>query len=102
MATATATAPRLKQRYQAEIREALKAELGLTNPMQVPKVEKIVINMGVGEAVNDRKYIDAAINDLTTISGQKPVVVRSRKSIATFKLREGMAIGVKEIGRAHV
>jgi large subunit ribosomal protein L5 len=94
MATTTYV-PRLKAHYRDVVRAELVKQLGVKNPMQVPSLEKIVINMGVGEAVNDRKYIDAAINDLTTISGQKPVVVRSRKSIATFKLREGMAIGVK-------
>jgi len=88
-------AARLRERYEQKIKPELAKKFGHTNPLAVPRLEKIVINMGVGEAVNDRKYIDAAVNDLTSISGQKPVVVRSRKSIATFKLREGMAIGVK-------
>src|SRR5688572_10018937 len=86
---------RLRERYETEIKPNLAKKFGHANPMATPRLEKIVINMGVGEAVNDRKYIDAAVNDLTAISGQKPVVVKSRKSIATFKLREGMAIGVK-------
>ena len=86
---------RLQTRYEKEIRPALAKKFGMANKFAVPKLDKIVINMGVGEAVNDRKFIDAAVNDLTAISGQKPVVVRSTKSIATFKLREGMAIGVK-------
>ena len=88
-------ASRLRERYDADIRGKLAAKFGLKNSMAVPRVKKIVINMGVGEAVNDRKYIEAAVNDMTAIAGQKPIVVRSRKSIATFKLREGMAIGVK-------
>ena len=88
-------ASRLRERYDTDIRGKLAAKFGHANALAVPRVEKIVINMGVGEAVNDRKYIDGAVNDLTAISGQKPIVVRSRKSIATFKLREGMAIGVK-------
>jgi large subunit ribosomal protein L5 len=92
---ATATAPRLKQRYRDEIVPALRAELGLSNVMQVPRVMKVVINMGVGEALNDSKLIDGAVADLTTIAGQRPVVTRARKSIAAFKLREGQAIGVK-------
>ena len=88
-------ASRLRERYHSELRGKLAAKFGHANTLAVPRVEKIVINMGVGEAVNDRKYIDGAVHDLTAISGQKPIVVRSRKSIATFKLREGMAIGVK-------
>jgi large subunit ribosomal protein L5 len=86
---------RLQERYQASIREALTKEFSYKNPMEVPKLDKIVINMGVGEAVNDRKAVDGAVNDLTAITGQKPVVTKSRTSIATFKLREGMAIGAK-------
>ena len=86
---------RLRERYVKKIRPELAKKFGLENILSVPKLDKIVINMGVGEAVNDRKYIDGAVNDLTAISGQKPQVVRSNKAIATFKLREGMPIGVK-------
>ncbi|MEX2504253.1 MAG: 50S ribosomal protein L5 [Egicoccus sp.] len=87
--------PRLKQRYRDEIRTQLKDELGLDNVMRIPKLEKIVVNVGLGEAVNDAKALEGAIRDLTTITGQKPRVNRARKSIAGFKLREGMPIGVK-------
>jgi large subunit ribosomal protein L5 len=86
---------RLQERYEKEVRPALMQEFGYRNPMQVPRLEKIVINMGVGEAVQDAKKIDAAVNDLSTISGQRPVVIRARQSIATFKLRKGMPIGCK-------
>ena len=86
---------RLREHYDTTIRPALQAQFQYRNPMQVPRLEKIVINMGVGEATSDSKKIDGAINDMTAIAGQKPVRVRSRKSIATFKLREGMAIGCK-------
>jgi large subunit ribosomal protein L5 len=92
MATATYT-PRLKEQYRSELHGRLKDELGLTNPMQVPRPEKVVINMGVGEASKDAKLLDGAIKDLTTISGQKPAMRRARKSIATFKIREGMPVG---------
>ena len=86
---------RLQERYEAEVRPALMQEFGYKNPMQVPRVDKIVLNMGVGEAVQDVKKIDAAVSDLTAITGQHPVVIRARRSIATFKLRENMPIGVK-------
>ena len=86
--------PRLKRRYNEEVRARLQEQLGLDNVMQVPRLEKIVVNMGVGEAVADPKAIDGAVRDLTTITGQRPRVNRARKSIAGFKLREGMAIGV--------
>jgi len=86
---------RMREHYESVIKPALQKEFSYTNPMQVPKLDKIVINMGVGEAVNDRKKVDAAVADLTAISGQKPVVTRSKKSIATYKLRENMAIGCK-------
>jgi large subunit ribosomal protein L5 len=89
------TMPRLKQRYRDEIRMQLKDELGLDNVMRIPTLEKIVVNVGLGEAVNDAKALEGAIRDLTTITGQKPRVNRARKSIAGFKLREGMPIGVK-------
>jgi large subunit ribosomal protein L5 len=96
--TPTATAPvmpRLKQRYRDEIAPALKEQLSITNPMQVPGFEKIVVNIGLGEAVGDAKALEAAMQDLAVITGQKPRVNRARKSIAGFKLREGMPIGVK-------
>ena len=86
---------RLQEHYTSTIREALTKEFSYKNPMEVPKLDKIVINMGVGEAVNDRKAVDGAVADLTAITGQKPVVIKSRISIATFKLRENMAIGTK-------
>ena len=85
--------PRLKKRYNEEIRAQLLEELGLSNIMQVPKPEKAVVNMGVGEASRDAKLMDGAVKDLTTITGQKPAIRRARKSIATFKIREGMPIG---------
>jgi Ribosomal protein L5 len=87
--------PRLKQRYNDEIVARLKTDLGLANVMQVPRLEKIVVNMGVGDAVKDGRMLEAALADLTTIAGQKPVVTKARKSIAGFKLREGMPIGAK-------
>jgi len=89
----TAIAPRLKGRYKAEIVPALKQEFGYTNVMQIPGLTKIIVNMGVGEAARDSKLIEGAIRDLTIITGQKPQVTKSRKSIAQFKLREGMPIG---------
>ena len=88
-------AARLQEHYIKTVRDALTKEFNYKNAFEVPKIEKIVINMGVGEAVNDRKAVDGAVNDLTAITGQKPVVTKSRLSIATFKLREGMAIGAK-------
>lgn len=87
--------PRLKTQYQNEIRNALVEEFGYKNPMQVPGLEKVVLNMGVGEAVADSKKIKTVVEDLTKIAGQKPVITHARKSIAAFKLREGMAIGAK-------
>jgi large subunit ribosomal protein L5 len=85
--------PRLKERYVAEIAPALREEFGYSNVMQVPGLSKIVVNMGVGEAARDAKLIDGAVRDLTIITGQKPAVARARKSVAQFKLREGMPIG---------
>ena len=85
--------PRLKERYNEEIRAQLLKDLGLSNIMQVPRPEKAVVNMGVGEASRDAKLMDGAVKDLTTITGQKPAVRRARKSLATFKIREGMPIG---------
>ena len=93
MATATYT-PRLKDRY-AELRPQLQEELGLSSIMQVPRIEKITLNMGVGDAKTDAKALDSAIEELTTIAGQRAQVRKARKSIASFKLREGMAVGAK-------
>ena len=87
--------PRMKTRYREELVPALRDQLGLTNVMQVPRLDKIVVNMGVGDALKDGRMLDAAVEDLTTITGQKPVITKARKSIAGFKLREGNAIGVK-------
>jgi large subunit ribosomal protein L5 len=83
----------LKERYQKEISPALMKALGLTNIMQIPRITKVVVNIGLGEAMDNPKALDAAVIDLTTITGQKPVVTKARKSIANFKLREGRAIG---------
>ncbi|HKH55105.1 MAG TPA: 50S ribosomal protein L5 [Propionibacteriaceae bacterium] len=85
--------PRLKQRYRDEIAKGLQQEFSIPNVMQIPNLVKIVVNMGIGEAARDSKLIDGAVRDLATITGQKPVVTRARKSIAQFKLREGMPIG---------
>jgi large subunit ribosomal protein L5 len=85
--------PRLKQRYRSEITAQLTEQFGYANPMQVPTLTKVVVNMGVGDAAKDAKLIEGAVRDLTLITGQKPVVTRARKSIAQFKLREGMPIG---------
>ena len=90
-----AQAPRLKVKYQEEIVPQLEKELGITNINSVPKLEKIVVNMGVGEAAVDSKLIDSAVADLRTITGQQPMICRAKKSIASFKLRKGMAIGAK-------
>ncbi len=87
--------PRMKTRFREELVPSLKDQLGLSNVMQVPRLDKIVVNMGVGDALKDGRMLDAAVEDLTTITGQKPVITRARKSIAGFKLREGNAIGVK-------
>ena len=87
--------PRLKVRYRDELVPALKQQLGLANVMQVPRFEKIVLNMGVGDSMKDGRLMEAAVEDLTIITGQKPVITRARKSIAGFKLREGMPIGAK-------
>ncbi len=87
--------PRLRAKYDQEIRTQLREKFGYTNPMQVPTITKIVLNMGIGEGVADRKKVDNATNDLSLIAGQKAVVTKSRKSIATYKLRDGQAIGCK-------
>src|ERR1700752_4400456 len=94
-ATETKTLPRLKQKYRDEVVAALKEQYNYGNPMQIPGLVKVVVNMGVGEAARDAKLIDGAVRDLTTITGQKPLVRRATKSIAQFKLREGMPIGAK-------
>ncbi|GAW90898.1 50S ribosomal protein L5 [Calderihabitans maritimus] len=86
---------RLKEKYLKEVRPAMKEKFGYKNIMEIPRLEKIVINMGVGEAVQNPKAIDAAVEDLAAISGQKPIVTRAKKSIAAFKLRAGMPIGCK-------
>jgi large subunit ribosomal protein L5 len=87
--------PRLKTHYQHEVVPALMKRFGYTNPMQVPRMEKIVVNMGVGDAIQNIKFLDAAMSDMAAITGQKPAVRRAKKSIANFKLREGAAIGAK-------
>jgi large subunit ribosomal protein L5 len=92
-AVANTVQPRLKQKYRTEIKKQLTEQFGYANPMQVPGIVKIVVNTGVGEAARDSKVIDGAIKDLTAITGQKPMVTKARKSIAQFKLREGMPIG---------
>ena len=92
-ATETKTLPRLKERYRNEIVAKLQEQHSFGNPMQVPRLVKIVVNMGVGEAARDSKLIEGAVKDLTAITGQKPLVTKARKSIAQFKLREGMPIG---------
>jgi len=93
--TATSTLPRLKQRYNDTVRDQLKADLQLENIMQVPRFEKIVINMGVGKATQQPSLLEGAVTDLTLIAGQKPIVTKAKKSIASFKLREGNSIGCK-------
>ena len=91
----TAYVPRLRAQFDKEIRGKLVEQFGYTNALQVPVLEKVVLNMGIGEAVNDRKKVELAAADLALIAGQKPIVTHSRKAIATFKLREGQAIGAK-------
>lgn len=94
-ASETKQLPRMQQRYREEIRAKLQTQFGYANPMQVPKLEKIVLNMGVGEAAGDQKKLDAALAELTLIAGQKPVKTLAKKAIAGFKIREGLAIGCK-------
>ena len=91
---------RFREHYNTEVRKALTAEFNYKNPMEAPRLEKIVINIGVGEAVQDSKKVDSAVRDLTAITGQKPVVTRAKKSIATFKVRENMPLGCKVTLRA--
>jgi large subunit ribosomal protein L5 len=93
--------PRLKQHYDELIKDALVKEFGYANRMQVPRLDKVVLNMGVGEGISDSKKVNAAAADLGLIAGQKPVITKARKSIATFKLREGMPIGAKVTLRKH-
>ncbi len=92
---ATRTVPRLRTRYDAEVRASLQQQLGLPNVMQVPKFDKIVVNMGVGRATQQPSQLEVAVAELTAITGQKPVITKAKKSIAGFKLREGQAIGAK-------
>ena len=91
----TTTTPRLKPKYETEIREALRSQLGVQNVMQIPKIDKIVVNMGVGKATQQPSLLESAVADLTAITGQKPIVTKSKTSIASFKLRENQAIGCK-------
>ena len=95
MAATETYTPRLKARYESEIRPQLKDELGVSSIMQVPKIQKITLNMGVGEAKTDAKVLDAAMEELTTIAGQRAQVRRARKSVAQFKIREGMPVGTR-------
>src|SRR4028118_80325 len=95
MSAPTRELPRMLAHYRETIAPALQSEFGYTNVMQIPRLTKIVVNMGVGEATRDAKLMDGAVRDLTAITGQKPAVVKARKSIAQFKLREGMPIGAK-------
>jgi large subunit ribosomal protein L5 len=95
MTTTEKPVPRLKTRYREEIVPQLRSDFGYANPMQVPGVVKVIVNMGVGEAARDAKLMDGALRDLAIITGQKPQVRKARKSVAQFKLREGMAIGAK-------
>ncbi len=88
-------ATRMQENYETDVRPALQEQFKYSNVMEMPRVEKVVINMGVGEAVVDSKKIDAAAREMTLISGQKPIIIKARRSVATFKLREGMPIGIK-------
>ena len=86
-------AARLKEKYQTEVRKKLQEQFGIKNPMAVPKIEKVVLNMGMGEAISNAKILDAAVDELGQITGQKPIITKAKKSIASFKLREGQSIG---------
>ena len=88
-------ANRLQERYMTEIRSLIQEKFGYKNPMEIPKLDKVVVNMGLGEVIQDPKALDAAVGDLAAITGQKPIVTKAKKSIAAFKLREGMSIGCK-------
>jgi large subunit ribosomal protein L5 len=94
-AVAVSEAPRLKTKYQDQVVPALLKQFDFDNPMQVPKVEKVVVNIGIGEAISDGKALDAASGDLRLITGQQPIVIKARKSVAAFRLRAGMPIGLK-------
>ncbi len=89
-----AGSPRLRDRFRSEVAASLRGELGLANPMEVPRLEKIVVNMGIGEAVRDRKQVDNAISELELITGQRPRLNRARKSVAGFRIRKGMPVGI--------
>ena len=97
----TAALPRLLERYRSEVNPVLTREFGYSNPFQVPSLDKIVVNIGLGEAIENSNAIVAATQDIATITGQKPVINRARKSIANFKLREGMSVGVSVTLRSH-
>ena len=99
--SATMTMPRLLSRYRSEVVPVLEREFGYTNPLQLPSLDKIIVNIGLGEAIDNSNAIDAATDDLATITGQKPVVNRATKSIANFKLREGMPVGASVTLRSH-
>ena len=86
-------AARLKEKYQTEVKKRLQEQFGIKNPMAVPKIEKVVLNMGMGEAISNAKILDSAVEELSQITGQKPIITKAKKSIASFKLREGQAIG---------
>lgn len=86
-------AARLKEKYQTEVRKKIQDQFGIENPMAVPKIEKVVLNMGMGEAISNAKILDSAVDELGQITGQKPIITKAKKSIASFKLREGQAIG---------
>ena len=86
---------RLQEIYTSEICDSMQEQFGYSNPMEIPRLDKVVLNIGVGEAVNDSKKVDSALRDMEAIAGQKPIIVRARKSVATFKLREGMPIGAR-------
>ena len=89
-----AASPRLKERFRSEVASSLQGNLGLSNPMEVPRLDKIVVNMGIGEAVRDRKQVDNALSELALITGQRPRLNRARKSVAGFRIRKGMPVGV--------
>ena len=93
--------PRMREKYESQVAKALQAEFAYKNPMQIPKVQKVVLNFGLGEATQNPKVIDKAVEQMTALAGQKPVVTRARKSIANFKLRENVPIGVKVTLRAE-
>jgi large subunit ribosomal protein L5 len=101
MSETQAYSPRLRAHYYEKVRPKLKAQFGYKNDLETPRLDKIVINMGVGDAVNDRKAVDSAAADLALIAGQKPIITKAKKSIANFKVRDGMPIGCKVTLRSH-